>query len=157
MSAGGEPGVSPEQHAGGKFPKAPLLSASSGNPTGTLGVSVFLTLLVIAAVMFTGFIFIALYIAMVSFTFFIVAFASAALFARWLKRRTGTVAVLGALLGWALSAPLGAATNTVINYVYEIQEPYEFVPATWLWAFIPLAVVLAVAAARKIMAVRANR
>ncbi len=157
MSAGDEPGRSPEQHEGGAFPRTPLLSVSSGNPTGTLGVSVFLTLLVIAVVMFTGFVFIALYIAIVSFAFYVVAFASAPLFTRLFKHRTGAAAVLGALLGWAFSAPLGAVTNTVSNYVYGIQEPYEFVPATWLWAFIPFVVVLPVAGTRKIIAVRANR
>lgn len=126
-------------------------------PMITLGLASFFTLLVSAGMMLAGYVVYAIFLTVTTVIVFIVAFASAPLFARlrigWSRR----AAVLGAILGWALSAPLGALINSANNVIAGVEDPFEFLPVTWLWALIPLVVVLVVSGMRHGIVVRDRR
>lgn len=126
-------------------------------PMVTLGIASFFTLLVSAAVLLAGYVLPALFLTIIAFAFFVVAFASAPLFARLRINWPTRAAVLGATLGWALSAPLGALINSANNVIDGMEDPFEFLPVTWLWALIPLAVVLVVSGIRQGIVVRDRR
>ncbi|MHA7303763.1 hypothetical protein ACX80E_00705 [Arthrobacter sp. TMN-49] len=120
----------------------------------TLGLAAGFTLLVSAGMMLAGFVVDAMFLTTIVFTVFVVAFVSAPLFARLRISWPARPAVLGAVLGWALSAPLGALFNSAANVIWELDEPFEVLPATWLWALIPLVVVLVVSGIRQRIIIR---
>lgn len=116
----------------------------------TLGLSVFLTLLSTAGIMLSGAVVHALFVVYASIPVFVIAFATAPLFARLpLKEWSTRGAVLAALLGWALSAPIAALIYMPINAISDLEDPFEFLPGTWLWALVPLAASLVVAGIRQ--------
>lgn len=116
----------------------------------TLGMGVFLTLLIVAGAMLSGAIVQALMVVYSAIPVFLVAFATAPLLARLPLREWSTrAAVLGSLLGWALSAPIAALINMPVNAMYEVENPFEFLPGTWLWALVPLAAALVIAGIRQ--------
>lgn len=116
----------------------------------TLGLSVFLSLLITAGIMFSGAVFHALFMVYASIPVFVVAFVTAPLLARLPLRNWSTRgAALGALLGWMLSAPIAALLYMPVNAMYELEDPFEFLPGTWLWALVPLAASLVVAGIRQ--------
>lgn len=118
-------------------------------PVVTLGLATGATLLAVAVVMLAGGIFSALIIVSAAFVSFVVAFASAPLFARLPMRWPTRAAVLGAILGWALSAPLVALLDAASNAMDGDENPYEFLPGVWLYALVPLVVTLVVTGVRQ--------
>jgi 4-amino-4-deoxy-L-arabinose transferase-like glycosyltransferase len=114
----------------------------------TLGFAAGFTLLVSAVMMVAGFVLSSMFLATTAVIVFVVAFASAPLFARLRFHWSTRAAVLGAALGWVLSAPLGALVNTALNAMSGFPDPFDFVPLTWVCALIPLIVVLIVAGVR---------
>lgn len=138
-----------------------LIQASNGNsvrkfnarvdndrPLVTLGMAACFTLLICAAILLAGYVAYALFLTVIVFTFFLVAFISAPLFGRLRIIWPTRAAVLGALLAWTISGPLGALANTAGSALWGPAEPLEVLPVTWLWALVPLIVVLVVAGVR---------
>lgn len=126
-------------------------------PMVTLGLASFFTLLVSAGMMLAGFVVHAIFFTVTTLMVFVVAFATAPLFARLRIGWPIRAAVLGATLGWAFSAPLGALINSANNVIEGMEAPFEFVPLTWLWALIPMVVVLVVSGIRHGIVVRDRR
>jgi hypothetical protein len=118
-------------------------------PLVTLGMAAGLTLLIPAAILLAGYAVYALFLTVIVFTFFLVAFVSAPLFARLRIIWPTRAAVLGALLAWAVSGPLGALVNGASSAIWGLEEPLEILPVTWLWALVPLVVVLVEAGVRQ--------
>ena len=137
-------------------PSTVVLEDDSGLPVeddkamATLGLSVFLTLLITAGIMFSGAVFHALFVVYASIPVFLIAFATAPLLARLpLKNWSTRGAVLGVLLGWALSAPISVLITMPVNAMNEVENLFELLPGTWLWALVPLAASLVVAGIRQ--------
>ncbi|OIH83494.1 hypothetical protein BLJ79_15635 [Arthrobacter sp. UCD-GKA] len=115
----------------------------------TLGLGIWLTLLISAGMLLAGFVLHAMWVVCISIPFFVVAFASAPLFARLHWSCSTRASVMGAILGWAFLAPIWALVNMAANALAEVEDPDVFMPETWLWALVPLALVLIVAGIRQ--------
>lgn len=120
----------------------------------TLGLAAGLTLLTAGGMILTGFVVQALFMTITACVLFVVAFATAPLFGRLRLAWPSHAAVLGATLGWALSAPLGALVNSATNAMNGVTDPYEFLPMTWAWALIPWMHVVLVTGIRQVLKAR---
>lgn len=125
--------------------------AKKDRPMVTLGLSLAVTLLVVAVMMFAGAVLNAAGVVNAAVYVFVVAFATAPLFARILVKWPVPAAALGSLLGWVLSAPLEGAIATLTNTQDSGADPFAVLPATWSFALVPLAAVLGVTMIREIM------
>ncbi|RAX50506.1 hypothetical protein DQ353_02810 [Arthrobacter sp. AQ5-05] len=115
----------------------------------TLGLGVWLTLLISAGMLLAGFVLHTIWVTCISVPFFVVAFASARLFARLHWNCATRAPVMGAILGWAFLAPIWALATMAANAVAGVEDPEVFMPETWLWALVPLGAVLVVAGIRQ--------
>lgn len=120
-------------------------------PMVTLGLAVAATLLVVAVIMFSGAVLDAAGVVNAAIYVFVVAFATAPLFARLQVKWATQAAVLGSIFGWALSAPLEGIIAMVTNTQDNGADPFTVLPTTWLFALVPLLSALGVAMTKEII------
>lgn len=125
-------------------------------PMVTIGMGLALTLLVVAVMMFAGATLSALGVVNAAIYVFVVAFASAPLFARLRMTWSVRAAVLGSILGWGLSAPLEALITMATNTADSGGDAFEILAPTWLYALVPLISALVVGAIRQVIMRRAR-
>lgn len=118
------------------------------HPLVTLGLAWFALVLVAAMVLLAGNVLTALAVLDGSIPVFVVALATAPLFARLPLARPMRGAVMGAAAGWLLAAPLDALMRTGMSALEGVADADGFFPGTWLWALPSLLVALMVAALR---------
>lgn len=110
----------------------------------TLGWSAFLVLLFAACALVFGYVVQGIFLVITSLPFFAVAFATTPLLTRVSAIGASRAAVASSVIGWALSAPLGALVNGVMAVSEGLDWSVEFLPITWVWALVPLVITLAV-------------
>lgn len=117
---------------------------SKGRSMVTLGWSAFLVLLCAACALVFGYVVHGIFLVITSLPFFAVAFATTPLLTHVPAIGASRAAIVGSVLGWALSAPLGALVDGVTAASEGLGWSIAFHPITWVWALVPLAITFAV-------------